>query len=64
MMALTVWAEERVALPEGSDDEVSELLEFLGSWDDGEGNWLDPLSLEAEENDESQRDQDTQPAQP
>lgn len=64
MMAPTVWAEERVEVPEGSDAEVSELLEFLGSWDDGEGNWLDPLSLEAEGNDESQRSEDKQPAQP
>lgn len=42
---------------EAPDDE---LLEFLGTWDDGQGNWIDPLTLGKDSAEEETSDEQKQ----
>lgn len=44
--ALLTYGAAASAADDAADDAADEaLLEFLGSFDDGEGNWLDPTEL-------------------
>ncbi|MEM9302844.1 MAG: hypothetical protein AAGE01_12065 [Pseudomonadota bacterium] len=44
-LAVALWGAEEA--PQRADPPPAALLEFLGQFDDEEGEWLDPLTLEA-----------------
>jgi len=50
------------AVATAADDEApdDDLLEFLGTWDDGQGNWIDPLTLGKDSAEEVTNDEQKQ----
>jgi hypothetical protein len=57
LLTLSGYGLVAAAEDEAPDDE---LLEFLGAWDDGQGNWIDPMTLDKDSAEEVTSDEQKQ----